>query len=274
LYENLLAIPARPDDLAAVGRMRIAAAGRAGLALLMAADLVRLQEPLSDGNEVAWLGLVSTAADWAAGLDDPDLIRTCKEAFRRLKHLELQHAEVFDRVEETKRIVNDVLAARARGFPEPMLDVVGLDWCAAGEAFVDETLRAADAVLDWAGAWPIAMDQYLQNRGPSVPYLFARALDRALAILDPAEADFSQDLIRGLARQLDGRRRDDYGELRRDLFHLLLEHAVDPLEFAEALSRDPDFRFRGSVGPAVSQDVVLRVMWLCARLTGRSKKAK
>jgi hypothetical protein len=269
-FRGLFDTPARAEDVASVARLRISAAGQARMPHVLADDLARLQDRLAEGDEATWLGLLAVAAEWAAWLRDPDLTRECSLGLGRLRHLELSHSGVFDRIEETRRIVDDADAARLRGVPEEVLDVVRLEWCGAGDAPAADVLRAADAVLDRYDGRPRAFDLVLQNRGPAVLFLFARALDRVRQFLDPDETPYSAELLRGLARRLPADRRDDYSQVRYDLLHLLVEEAVDPLEFATACGEDPDFRFRGVLGPTLANDLSLRVIWLCSQLTGRS----
>ena len=267
-YTRVLAAPASASDTQTVARWRIVAAGRVKWFTRMLADLRLLRETLPLDDEPGWLGLLVMAAGWAAWADHLEFDQFVKAEMRTLTHLQLSHALLFDRMEETEQIAKDAEWVDNTGVAASFLELVRVGWADSGYARADEVeAAAADLARDRREALSRLGDlgtrraTYLMYLG-----LVGREFEnylRTRGLLDSSE--YPPDLLRGLMRRLGMKRVGSYLSERRRILDLLVVHAVDPAEFAAALAEDPSDMFRGFAGQ-LHDDIALRVVWLAHRV--------
>jgi hypothetical protein len=262
-FADLLAAPADPDHLLTVARWRLAAAGRHELWAEVDTDLRTLAGRLPHADEVGWLGLVVSALDWTAWAGPPAYHRG-RDELAKLRHLELSHSYLFDRVDETEHLA---AAWRAAEYivPAAVARLVPAAWAGHGEATAAEVWAAAEAIADQPGVSLGWFDRLAREAGPGPLLILAGAFDR-FRHSRGAGPDFPPDLVRGLGRKLAAggdRRHPSYNRAVR--LDFLLDEALDPLEFAEACAGDPDHRVREAAGQ-LGSDLSLRLVWLACRV--------
>lgn len=264
-YSAVLSASAAPNDVQAVARWRIAAAGRLKWSARTLADLTRLRDFLPMADESGWLGLLVLAGGWAAWAGSLELRDFLKAEVRGLTHLQLSHAPLFDRLEESEWVWKGVDWERHEGTLTAFLQLVHVSWADAGYARPAEVEAAATDV----GQPPYAALSKLDNpfaQQPQVLALAAREFDhylRSRGLL--ATPDFPPDRLRGLARRLRAHRLSSYQRARMQLLDLLVADAVHPLEFAAALAEDRESYLRGFAA-ALRDDLSLQVAWLASRV--------
>lgn len=265
-YTRVLAAPASASDLLTVARWRIAAAGRVKWFTRMLADLRLLRETLPLDDEPGWLGLLVLATGWTAWADHLEFDQFVKAEMRTLSHLQLSHAPLFDRLEETELVAKDGVWGQFSGVPASVVELVRIAWADSGYARPTEVeLAAADLTREGGGrAQHVLGNGCFKN--PLYLILVCREFEyylRTRGLLDTSE--FPPDLLRGLIRRTDLRRLGLYVSERRRILDLLVAHAVDPVEFAAALAEDPSDVCRGYAGQ-LHEDIALRVVWLAHRV--------
>jgi len=265
-YAGWATAGAAVTDLLTVARWRVAAAGRCQDYAAIESDLAALKTRLTGRDEEGWLSLLVTAYDWLTLVPREGPGLTVRTELGELRHLELRHGYMFDRVEETAHFAEELSWARWQ-LPQPVVELVRVSRAGHG------TLRAGD-VEAAAAALAAAPDHYLElfdrvarERGPALLIQAARAFEQYLSAVDPRDQpEFPPELVRGVARRLPGRPMlADYGLIRQRLLALLLDERIDPAEYVAAGAEDPDLQYRAFAGK-VGNDPSLRVMWFACRL--------
>ncbi|MDB5307331.1 MAG: dnaJ 1 [Gemmataceae bacterium] len=264
-YLGLLESPAPPQDLLIVARWRLAAAGRTRSWHTADTDLAALAKVIPDHDESTWLGYVVAVLDWAAWERPQPLFARARDELDRLRHLELSHSYAFDRVEETAYLAADFRWGVEGGGPGNLLRLVPAAWAAPHEPPAAAVEAAVAAVAADATGCLYRLDDLIRDRGPGLLTFLCRILDRYRRTLEPDEAAFPPDLIRGLATAFPGDWPEHYSLVRARLLGFLTAEAIDPNEFADACGVHPD-RHIQQVANEVRTDVGLRLAWLAGRL--------
>lgn len=268
-YTDLLATPAAGPDLLAVARWRIAAAGRTWRQYPLVADLKLLRGRLAklDFSDADWLGVLTTAADWAAWHPMADAKTAYSAELAAVRHLESAHPAAFDRLEETEFVASEAVAAQRAGVPDALVGLVRAAWAEGDAARPAEVAAAVAAVAADPSAALDRFDRVASQRGPGFLILVVRTLERIRHARGPTDHPaFRPDLVRGLARELSDRKRYvAYLTARVQLLAFLTAEAIHPLEFADACDDDPDAWYRG-LAESARGDVALRAVWLASRL--------
>jgi hypothetical protein len=265
-YLELLAVEAHPQDLLHLGRLRLFAAGRSRSWGPAEFDLNVLAKRIPLYNEEAWLSFLVSASDWAAWEEPLPLSEYIREELNRLKHLELSHAESFDRIEETARLAKDWGDVADSFLTLAWQRLVANAWAGHGDVPADDLSSAVQEVAEEPLAALHRLDRLQRDRGPALIVILARALERTLRVRGNLNTDFPPDSIRTLAMRLPGGRDSGYSYLRPGLLNFLCDYSLHPYELVEACECHPEYRLR-ELMQSVRDDHCLRLVWLAIALT-------
>lgn len=262
-YADLLDTHAAAWDRLTVARWRVAAAGQSESWFPAGEDLRKLSYTLPSENEPAWLDLIVTAHGWAVWQKPANVYEFCRAELNKLRHLELRHANHFDRVDEGEYLAS-VWWHHVETFgSHGLLRLLPHAWVGVLHPAV------LGRVVGEVAAGPFnalnQLDRSPQELRGAFAYILIRALDEYRAAHPPAGPEPDADLIRGLAAGFPGGWRREYPGLRSELLTFLLAEAIDPLVFAEACRLHPQAAVREAVG-VLRQDLTLRAVWLACRL--------
>jgi hypothetical protein len=269
-YLELLAAEAHPNDLLHVGRLRLFAAGRSRSWGPADVDLKVLAKRIPLYNEAAWLSFLVTASDWTAWEQPWPLSASIRDELDHLKHLELAHAESFDRIEETIRL-STRLAKDWSDVADALLTpawqrLLASAWAGYGDvAAADVNSAAEEVAADPSGALR-RVDRFQRDFGTPLIAILARALERTLRSQRRLNTDFPPDLIRATAMRLPGGWDRGYSQLRSDLLDFLCDYSLHPDEFIEVCELHPEYRIR-ELMQSIRDDHSLRLVWLAIVLT-------
>jgi hypothetical protein len=268
-YAHLLEVPgASGHDLLAVASARLVVAGTDERWARLELDLSVLECRAADFEESAWLiylaDLAGRAADQHLGL-----LCRCRELMAPLRHLELSHAWVFDRLDEQTLLAERLNALKV--VPEPIRRAV-----AASVRSSAASQKALEEVIGWAANDPeetlSTYDVLSRNRqhkdvlAALTQFVEARR-DRT------ARIDYPTALVRGAARAFladkqlagtDRTGRQAYLRLRPALLRFLLAERIDPEELVGACFVDPHPDTRTLVHHVRADDVLSAVYRLAS----------
>jgi hypothetical protein len=265
-YLELLAAEAHPNDLLHIGRLRLFAAGRSRSWGAADGDIKVLSKRIPLYDEAAWLNFLVSASDWTAWDQPWRLSANIRDELDRLKHLELAHAESFDRIEETSRFAKDWGNVADASLTPAWYRLVISAWAGYGDVAAADAISAAEEVAAEPSDALRRFDRFQRDRGPSLIAVLARALERTLRVRGCLNTDFPPDLIRTLAMRLPGGWARGYSKLRTDLLDFLSDYSLNPVEFIEACECHPDYRIR-ELTQSIRDDHSLRLVWLAIALT-------
>lgn len=269
-YLELLTSEANPHDLLHIGRLRLFAAGRSRSWGSVDVDLNLLAKRIPLDNELAWLGFLVSASDWTAWEQPWPLSAHIREELGRLKHLELAHAESFDRIEETTRLATQ-LAKDWSDAADALLTpawqrLLSSAWASYGDVAAADAKSAAEEIAADQLRALRRVDRFQRDLGTALIAILARALERTFRSQRRLNTDFPPDLIRAIAMRLPGGLDRKYSQLRVDLFYFLLDYSIHPDEFIEACECHPEYRIR-ELMQSIRDDHSLRLVWLAIALT-------
>ncbi len=255
-YARLLELPgATGRNVLAVAALRLAAAALDRLWAKAELDLDHLAARAGELDDEQWLGHLAAVAGHAA-FHSPSLAERSARLLAGLKHLELRHDWMFDRIDEQRAVAGVWRAATS--VPEPIREAVAAMWAGA------DCRGALAAASAWAAAdplWALRKCDQASGEGAAVLGAFARLVD---ARRDAPEVEYPPGLIRGLARaHLAGRDWLDYGLMREELLRFLLAERIDPDELATVCAADAAHLVR-ALAEHVRADGVLRLVYRTA----------
>jgi|GEM_PF-2642154 len=260
-YTELFDIPADAAQLYALAHLRLAAAGRTDRFALLEADLKRLRKRLGIDRGAEWLALVVSAVDWATWSAPNPTLTFCESELESLHHLELQHSDLFDRVDHVR-----FWSGKALAVPGPSLAkfirLIGMLWAIRGRVSRAELAEGLTAIAEqpyfYLGTFDNRSDFFAGGFGPLALDLLGRYL--------PHLADaHSADLLRGYVRRVIPNLDSGWGELRLPLLEWMTFDRIGPEELAEACAADPDWRIR-AIAERLRSDLSLRLVWVALSL--------
>ncbi len=264
-YLNLLSTGASASALLTVARWRLDAAGQSLSWHPLKADFEVLSQRLPFENEAGWLGYLSAGLDWTVWESPHPIHGLYRRELGRLRHLELSHSYIFDRIEAAERV--SVTWREATGFGEApgFLALVPPAWAGYGRLAPASLAPIVPRLAADPATALYRLDRIVWDHGPSLLVLVAEALEaHRRSRLMRGEPEYPADFIRAVARGLKGWWRT-YSELRDELLDLLLGESIHPLEFAAACGADPDDRLR-RIAEQVHRDLPLGLVWLACRI--------
>jgi hypothetical protein len=268
----LLEVDADPQALLQVGRLRLAAAGRIGYWPPIDKDLTRLARKIPLADESAWLYYLATCSHWVVWNQPWPLAAHLRDELKRLRHLELAHAEVFDQVEASQHEARMPASFQELPWSGQNLIYFSPAWIALVPiAWADGDLRYSEAqtAIEQTAADPAtairAFDRYQREFGGAVLVQLAGALQRMLYLRGNFDDEFAPDLIRGLASRLPEGWHRGYANYRMELLSFLMGNRLGPREFSEACLVHPDFRVR-TISGQLRDDLSLHLTWLACTL--------
>jgi hypothetical protein len=264
-FIGILGANASPFDKLIVAQHRLSAAGRSHTWSPLSDDIAELAQSLPMANEEAWLSYLATAHEWAAWDRPNPLYGQIRDELKKMEHLELPQAHVFDRIENTRNVSKGWANRASVLLSGAWMRLVPLAW-ADGVAEREEVRRAVQEVNE---TQPLAalnsFDRLNQEFGPYVAFALFRMLDRVLASRNTHDAPFPPDAIRAIATRLPRGWNRDYESLRPDLVEFLTLHCIHPDELIAACELDPVQKVRMHM-ITLRGDLSLKLVWLARTL--------
>jgi hypothetical protein len=270
-YSGLLELPnTTGNDLLNIAAARLAVAASDERWVILDLDLTALESRASDFEESAWLAYLAELAGISA-IDHLGLFCRCRELMAGLRHLELRHAEVFDRFDEQTVIAERLQSAT--------LVPAAVSWAVTATFQGGQvSQKALDAAIVWAANDPTTalreIDAWvLSRRHLDVLSVFVQLVDRRRA--GTPRADYPVGIVRGSVRAFVASKKfknpdksgvRKYSRVRPALLQFLLAERIDPEELVTACLVDPHPDTRILV-QHVRNDEPLRLVYRTATAT-------
>lgn len=275
-YLKLLAVDADPESLLQLGRLRVAAAGRSGCWTPIDRDLVQMARTVPLFNESSWLYYLGSCADWTVWSQPWPLAAHLRDELKRLRHLELAHAGLFDQMEATERVAlvprtaqEESWTSRAEAILSPAwVKLVPTIW-ADGELNYADAKPALDEAVENPGGLLRQFDRFQRDFGGVVLGRMAHAFQRMWRLRSDADDEYPADSIRGLVYQfhgwLPGSWHREYPNYRMKILGYLRQFHLSPMELTEACSTHPDPNIR-RISDYHRENLSLQIVWLACEL--------